>query len=44
MSKPKKTIRSSDFFIFVARLAFIKLREVIVKALILHHFHLECYI
>ena len=41
--KSKKTV-GSDFFIPGARLAFIKLRQVFVKAPILYHFDLKCYI
>ena len=43
-SKSKKTVGSLDFFIFKARLTFIDLRQVFIKALILHHFDLERHI
>ena len=43
LSKSKKTI-GSDFFIPKARLAFTKLKQAFVKALILYHFDLECHI
>ena len=43
LSKSKKMI-GSDFFTPGARLAFAKLRQVFVKALILHHFDPERYI
>ena len=43
LSKSKKTV-GSDFFTPKAKLAFTKLRQVFVKALILHHFNLECQI
>ena len=43
LSKSKKTVRS-DFLTFRARLAFAKLRQVFVKALILHHFDSERHI
>ena len=41
LSKSKKMVRSSGFFIFGARLAFTKLRQVFLKAPILHHFDPE---
>ena len=44
LSKSKKTIEFSNFFTTAARLAFTKLRQVFVKASILHHFDLECHI
>ena len=44
MSKPKKLVRSSDFFTSRARLAFTKLRQVFVKVLILNHYDPEYYI
>ena len=43
-SKSKKTVRSSDFLIPRARLAFTKLRQVFVKAPILYHFDPERHI
>ena len=43
-SKSKKTVRSSDFFTFRAKLAFIKLRQTFLKTLILHQFDPECHI
>ena len=43
LSKSKKAVRS-DFLTPGARLAFTKLRQVFVKALILHHFNPERYI
>ena len=43
-SKSKKTIRSLDFFTPRARLTFTELRQVFVKAPILHHFDLERHI
>ena len=42
--KSKKMIGSLDFFTPRVRLAFTKLRQVFVKALILHHFDPEHYI
>ena len=44
LSKSKKTIGSSDFFIPGAKLVFTKLRQVFFKALILYHFNLERHI
>ena len=44
LSKSKKTVRSSDFLTPGAKLAFTKLRQAFIKALILHHFDLECHI
>ena len=44
LSESKKTIRSLDFFIFGAKLAFTKLRQAFLKAPILHHFDPECHI
>ena len=44
LSKSKKTVESSNFFIPRANLAFIKLRQVFFKAPILYHFDLEYYI
>ena len=44
LSESKKTIRSLDFFIFGAKLAFTKLRQAFLKAPILHHFDPERYI
>ena len=41
-SKSKKT--ESDFLTSKARMAFTKLRQAFIKALILHHFDLECHI
>ena len=41
--KFKKTVEL-DFLTPRARLAFTKLRQVFVKAQILHHFDLECHI
>ena len=43
LSKYKKTIRS-DFLTPEARLAFTKLRQVFIKALIFYHFDLKCHI
>ena len=43
-SKSKKVIGSLDFLIPRAKLAFIKLRQVFLKALIPYHFDLECHI
>ena len=43
LSKFKKTGRS-DFLTFEAKIAFIKLRKIFVKAPILYHFDLECHI
>ena len=43
LSKSKKMV-GSDFFIFGARLAFVKLRQAFVKALIFYHFHPKHYI
>ena len=43
LSKSKKTLES-NFFTSGAGLAFTKLREVFVKALILYHFELKYYI
>lgn len=37
-SKSKKTIRSSDYFIFGNSLVFTKFRQVFIKALIFYHF------
>ena len=44
LSKSKKTVRSSDFFIFRAKLAFTKLRQAFIKAPILYHFDPEHHI
>ena len=44
LSKSKKTIGSLDFLTLGAKLAFTKLRQAFLKALILYHFNLECYI
>ena len=33
-----------DFFIFKARIAFIKLKQIFLKALILHYFNTKCHI
>ena len=44
MFKFKKTVRSSDFLTFKARLAFTKLRQAFVKALIFYYFDPEYYI
>ena len=49
MSKSKKLSKSkkmvgSNFLTPRTKLTFIKLRQVFVKALILHHFDPECYI
>ena len=44
LSKSKKTVRSSDFLIPRAKLAFIKLRQVFFKAPILYHLDLERHI
>ena len=41
--KSKNTIKS-EFFILRARLMFIELRQVFVKAPIFHYFNLKCYI
>ena len=38
-SKYKKTVRSLDFLTPKAKLAFIKLRQAFLKAMILHHFN-----
>ena len=43
LSKSKKLLRS-DFFTPRARLAFTKLRQAFVKALIFYHFDSECHI
>ena len=43
-SKSKKIVGPSDFSTSGARLAFTKLRQVFVKALILHYFDLERHI
>ena len=43
LSKSKKTV-GSDFFTIGAKLAFIKLGQAFLKALILHHFDPECHI
>ena len=43
LSKSKKIVRL-DFFTSGAKLAFTKLRQAFIKALILHHFDLERYI
>ena len=43
LSKSKKTVRS-DFFTLRAKLAFTELRQVFLKALILHHFDPERHI
>ena len=44
LSKSKKAVRSSDFLTPGAKLAFTELRQMFVKALILHYFDLECHI
>ena len=44
LSKSKNTVGSSDFLTPKAKLAFIELRQVFLKALILHHFDLERHI
>ena len=44
LSKSKKTVRSSDFLIPRAKLAFTKLRKAFFKVLILYHFNPECHI
>ena len=44
LSKSKNRKRFSGFFISRTRLAFTKLRQVFVKALILHHFDPKCHI
>ena len=44
LSKLKKTIRSLDFFIPGAKLAFTELRQAFIKAPILYHFDPECHI
>ena len=44
LSKSKKTVRSSDFLIFRAKLAFTKLKQVFFKAPILYYFDLERHI
>ena len=44
LSKFKKTVRSSDFLIPGAKLAFTKLRQAFFKAPILHHFNPERHI
>ena len=44
LSKSKKTVRSSDYLIFGAKLAFTKLRQAFFKAPILYHFDLERHI
>ena len=47
MSKFKKMIKSNDFLDFFTsrtRQIFIKLRQAFIRALILYHYNLECYI
>ena len=44
LSKSKKTVELLDFLIPKARLAFTKLKQVFVKALIFYHFDSEYYI
>ena len=44
LSKPKKTVRSLDFFTFGTKLVFTKLRQAFIKALILHQFNSEHHI
>ena len=44
LSKSKKTVGSSDFFTFGAKLAFTKLRQAFLKASILYHFNPKCHI
>ena len=44
LSKSKKTIGSSDFFTFGAKLVFTKLKQAFFKAPILYHFDPEHYI
>ena len=44
LSKSKKTLRSSNFFTPRTKLAFTKLRQAFIKALILHHFDPKHYI
>ena len=44
MSKSKKTIGFSDFLISKAKLAFTKLRQAFLKALVLYNFNLERHI
>ena len=44
LSKSKKTVRFLDFLTSGAKLAFTKLRQVFLKAPILHHFDPECHI
>ena len=44
MSKSKKTVGSSNFLTFEARLAFIELRQAFLKLLIFHHFDPKYYI
>ena len=43
-SLSKNSNRATNYLTPNARQAFIKLRQVFIKALILRHFHLECYI
>ena len=43
-SKSKKAVRSSGFLTPGAKLAFTELSQAFFKALILHHFDLECHI
>ena len=43
-SKSKKTVRFSDFLTPRAKLAFTKLRQAFLKALILHHFDPEFHV
>ena len=42
--KSKKTVRSLDFLIPGAKLAFTKWRQAFIKAAIFHHFDPECCI
>ena len=44
LSKSKKTVRSSDFLTFGAKLAFTKLKQMFSKIPIFHHFDLEHHI
>ena len=44
LSKSKKTIRSLDFPTPGAKLAFTKLRQIFLKALMLHYFNPERHI
>ena len=44
LSKSKKTVGPLSFFIPGVKLAFTKLKQVFLKALIFYHFDLECHI